>query len=120
MHIVDLILKKRNGGVLETAEINYLIKEYTNDNITDYQMSALLMAIYFRGMNDKEALDLSIAMRDSGDVFDLSAIDGIKVDKHSTGGVGDRSEEHTSELQSRPHLVCRLLLEKKKKKQIYI
>lgn len=89
MHIVDLILKKRNGGVLETAEINYLIKEYTNDNITDYQMSALLMAIYFRGMNDKEALDLSIAMRDSGDVFDLSAIDGIKVDKHSTGGVGD-------------------------------
>src|SRR5690554_977225 len=89
MHIVDLILKKRNGGVLETAEINYLIKEYTNDNITDYQMSSLLMAIYFRGMNDKEALDLSIAMRDSGDVFDLSAIDGIKVDKHSTGGVGD-------------------------------
>lgn len=89
MHIVDLIMKKRNGHVLEKAEIDYLIKEYTNGSITDYQMSALLMAIYFVGMNDEEATDLSIAMRDSGDVFDLSAIAGIKVDKHSTGGVGD-------------------------------
>lgn len=89
MHIVDLILKKRNGGVLTKPEINYLIEEYTSGEIKDYQMSALLMAIYFEGMTDEESTDLSIAMRDSGDVFDLSAIDGVKVDKHSTGGVGD-------------------------------
>jgi len=89
MHIVDLILKKRNGQVLTKEEINYIIENYTNDKIADYQMSALLMAIYFNGMTDEESTNLALSMRDSGDVFDLSSIDGIKVDKHSTGGVGD-------------------------------
>lgn len=90
MHIVDLIIKKRDGYELTKEEIKWLIDSYTNDAITDYQMSAMLMAIYFIGMTDEEATNLALAMRDSGDVFDLSKIDGIKVDKHSTGGVGDK------------------------------
>lgn len=89
MHIVDLILKKRNNEVLSKEEINYIIKNYTNGNISDYQMSAFLMTIYFNGMTNEESTHLALAMRDSGDIFDLSSIDGIKVDKHSTGGVGD-------------------------------
>lgn len=89
MNIVDLILKKRNGKVLSKAEIEYIVLGYTNGTIEDYQMSAFLMAIYFRGMTNEESTNLAIAMRDSGDVFDLSDINGIKVDKHSTGGVGD-------------------------------
>ncbi|HKL95162.1 MAG TPA: pyrimidine-nucleoside phosphorylase [Haploplasma sp.] len=89
MHIVDLILKKRNGNVLTEEEINYLVTNYTNGEIKDYQMSSLLMALFFKGMTKEEATNLALAMRDSGDIFDLSGIDGIKVDKHSTGGVGD-------------------------------
>ena len=89
MHIVDLILKKRNGKVLSKEEIDFIINGYTKGEIEDYQMSSLLMAIYFQGMNKEESTNLAIAMRDSGDIFDLSAIKGIKVDKHSTGGVGD-------------------------------
>lgn len=89
MHIIDLILKKRAGLAFKKEEIDYLIKEYTKGNIKDYQMSALLMAIYFQGMTKDESTNLALAMRDSGDIFDLSSIDGIKVDKHSTGGVGD-------------------------------
>lgn len=89
MHIVDLILKKRNGSELSKEEIKYLVKDYTNGEIKDYQMSALLMALYFKGMTKEEATNLALEMRDSGDVFDLSDIEGIKVDKHSTGGVGD-------------------------------
>ena len=89
MHIVDLILKKRNGGELSKPEIDYIVQEYTKGTIKDYQMSALLMAIYFSGMNHEESTNLALAMRDSGDVFDLSSIKGVKVDKHSTGGVGD-------------------------------
>jgi pyrimidine-nucleoside phosphorylase len=90
MHIIDIIAKKRDGMALSKEEINYLIKAYTKGNIPDYQMSAFLMATYFQKMNDEEATYLALAMRDSGDSIDLSSIPGIKVDKHSTGGVGDK------------------------------
>ena len=90
MHIVDLIAKKRDGYTLTQEEINYLIQSYTKGMIPDYQMSAFLMATYFQKMNDEEATYLALAMRDSGDVIDLKDIPGIKVDKHSTGGVGDK------------------------------
>ncbi|MBU5225284.1 pyrimidine-nucleoside phosphorylase [Clostridium senegalense] len=89
MRMYDLILKKKNGEELSTEEINFIIENYTNGTIPDYQMSALLMAIYFQKMNDRETADLTMAMVNSGDVIDLRKIEGIKVDKHSTGGVGD-------------------------------
>lgn len=89
MRMVDLIEKKRDGKELTTAEINFIIEGYTQGTIPDYQMSALAMAIFFQNMTEKERADLTMAMVHSGDTIDLSAIDGIKVDKHSTGGVGD-------------------------------
>lgn len=89
MRMVDIIEKKRDGQELTTAEINFFIEGYTKGEIPDYQASALAMAIYFQDMNDRERADLTRAMVESGDTIDLSAIDGIKVDKHSTGGVGD-------------------------------
>ncbi|ACO83688.1 pyrimidine-nucleoside phosphorylase [Clostridium botulinum] len=89
MRMYDLILKKRNGGELSKEEIDYFILEYTNGNVPDYQASALLMAIYFQKMKRRETVDLTMAMVNSGDILDLSKIQGIKVDKHSTGGVGD-------------------------------
>lgn len=89
MRMYDLILKKRNGKELTTEEINYFIEQYTNGEIPDYQVSALLMAIYFQKMNGRETADLTMAMVNSGDILNLSEINGIKVDKHSTGGVGD-------------------------------
>lgn len=91
MRMYDLIEKKKNGKSLSTAEIQWMIDGYTKEQIPDYQMSAMLMAICFQGMDEQETLDLTLAMRDSGEVLDLSAIHGIKVDKHSTGGVGDKT-----------------------------
>lgn len=89
MRMYDIIMKKRNGGELTTEEIDFFIKGYTKGEIPDYQVSALMMAIYFQKMNKRETAELTKAMVESGDVIDLSAIEGIKVDKHSTGGVGD-------------------------------
>jgi len=85
----DLIIKKRNGLKLTENDIKFMIEEYNEGKIPDYQMSAMLMAIYFKGMNNSEIRYLTKAMIDSGKIIDLSSIPGIKVDKHSTGGVGD-------------------------------
>ncbi len=89
--MVDIIIKKRNGEVLSEEEIGFVIDGYVKGEIPDYQMSALLMAIYFRGMNIEETVTLTKKMAYSGKVLDLSPIPGIKVDKHSTGGVGDKT-----------------------------
>ena len=91
MRMYDLILKKKQGGELSTDEIRYMIEGFTEGSIPDYQMSAMTMAICFRGMTPRETVDLTLARRDSGDVLDLSGIKGVKVDKHSTGGVGDKT-----------------------------
>lgn len=90
MRMYDLIAKKKIGGALNKEEIDFMIKEYMSGEVKDYQMSAMLMAICFQGMNEEETALLTMAMRDSGDTLDLSGIEGIKVDKHSTGGVGDK------------------------------
>ena len=89
MRMVDIIEKKRDGKELTTQEISFFIEGYTKGDIPDYQASALAMAIYFQDMNDRERADLTRAMVNSGDTIDLSGIDGLKVDNHSTGGVGD-------------------------------
>ncbi|EGQ3896194.1 TPA: pyrimidine-nucleoside phosphorylase [Staphylococcus pseudintermedius] len=89
MRMVDIIAKKRDGHALTKEEIEFVVNGYTNDDIPDYQMSSLAMAIFFQDMTDEERAYLTIAMVESGDQIDLSNIEGIKVDKHSTGGVGD-------------------------------
>jgi pyrimidine-nucleoside phosphorylase len=89
MRVYDIILKKRNGARLSKQEINFMIEGCCKEEIPDYQMAAFLMAVYFKGMLPEEATDLTLSMVDSGERVDLSAISGFKVDKHSTGGVGD-------------------------------
>ncbi|MDO5302914.1 MAG: pyrimidine-nucleoside phosphorylase [Clostridia bacterium] len=91
MNIVDIITKKRDGGKLSKEEIEFFVNGYTKGEIPDYQASALLMAIYFQKMDKEETFQLTDVMRRSGDTIDLTAITGIKVDKHSTGGVGDKT-----------------------------
>ena len=90
MNIIDIIARKRDGKELTTDEINFFIKDYTNNNIEDYQAAALVMAIYIKGMSYRETKDLTMAMASSGDVLDLSELGENVVDKHSTGGVGDK------------------------------
>ena len=89
MRMVDLIEKKRDGNALSKEELDFIIDGYTDGSIPDYQMSALLMAIFYQDMTDEEISHLTLAMANSGDIIDLSSIEGVKVDKHSTGGVGD-------------------------------
>jgi len=89
MRMVDLIEKKRDGKTLTTEEINFIINGFTDGSVPDYQMSAFAMAVFLKGMTEVEYSDLTMAMVHSGDTIDLSNIEGIKVDKHSTGGVGD-------------------------------
>lgn len=91
MRMIDLIEKKKHGQELTKEEIKFFLDGFVKGEIPDYQVSAMLMAIYFNGMTDNEMLEFTLGVRDSGDVVDLSSIKGIKVDKHSTGGVGDKT-----------------------------
>ena len=90
MNIISIINKKASKKALSRKEIEYVVNGFTNGSIADYQMSSLLMAIKLNGMNKKETVDLTRAMLYSGDVNDLSSLPGVTVDKHSTGGVGDK------------------------------
>lgn len=91
MRMYDLIEKKRNGGRLSKEELHFMISGFTDGSIPDYQMSAMMMAIYFQGMDEEETLTLTLEMAHSGEMMDLSGINGKKADKHSTGGVGDKT-----------------------------
>ena len=90
MNIIDIIEKKKNKEELSKEEIEYFVFEYTKGNIKDYQASALVMAIFLNGMTDEETTNLSLAMANSGEILDLSTLGKTIVDKHSTGGVGDK------------------------------
>ena len=91
MRMYDIIMKKRNGEELSKEEIEEVIEKFVIGDIPDYQMAAFLMAVYFQGMSEKETFNLTLALAASGDIIDLSSINGIKADKHSTGGVGDKT-----------------------------
>ena len=91
MRMYDIIHKKRNDGELSGDEIRFFVEGYTNGSVPDYQAAAFCMAVYFQGMTEKETSELTLAMAESGDQIDLSGIDGFTVDKHSTGGVGDKT-----------------------------
>ena len=91
MRMYDLIAEKKTGKKLSAEEIRWMVQGFTDGKIPDYQMSAMLMAICFNGLDEEETLQLTLAMRDSGDSLDLSSVPGIKADKHSTGGVGDKT-----------------------------
>ncbi len=91
MLMTELLAKKRDGGELSAQEIDHMIQGYTQGRIPDYQMSAMCMAILLRGMSDREVLDMTMSMTRSGELLDLSPIEGLKADKHSTGGVGDKT-----------------------------
>ncbi|MEN3007510.1 thymidine phosphorylase [Pseudothermotoga sp.] len=90
MRMYDIIRKKRDGMELKREEIYFVVQKYTAGEIPDYQMSAFLMAVYFQGMNERETYDLTVAMLESGERLDLSSLKGVKLDKHSSGGVGDK------------------------------
>jgi pyrimidine-nucleoside phosphorylase len=91
MRAVDIIIKKRDGGELSQAEIEYFITHYVSGDIPDYQAAAWAMAVLLRGMTARETTDLTLAMAHSGEVLDLSSVVPLAVDKHSTGGVGDKT-----------------------------
>ena len=91
MRMYDIIMKKRNGGALSPREIAFFVNGYTDGSIPDYQASALTMAIYYKGMTREETVNLTLAMAESGDMVDLSRFEKLSCDKHSTGGVGDKT-----------------------------
>src|ERR1700753_296915 len=109
MRTVDLIQRKRDGEELAPEEIDFLVDGYTSGEIPDYQISSFLMAVYFSGMTDREVSRLTEGMLRSGETVDLSSVPGIKVDKHSTGGVGDKSRLIVAPLAASAGVVVRMM-----------